>query len=118
MSGSHEHDDHPDFKCVLTAKLAPHVPTPGFVGLDVNGNEIESTPEELGLTSEYMRTELHALIYTDGTVAVTLYEHCYAMWMILPGRDCGKVFQGTLWKEGDWILTEESVELARSFQTR
>jgi hypothetical protein len=36
-----------------------------------------------------MYGETHALIYTDGCVALTLYETCYAIWSVRSGRRLG-----------------------------
>lgn len=37
--------------------------------------------------------QLHALIYTDGNVAVTLWEHCYTMWSARYGEPIGGSYQ-------------------------
>ena len=50
------------------------------------------------------RVERHALIYCDGTIAVTLFEYVYAVWHV----ERGAVMSGELWKKGEWRLTEES----------
>lgn len=38
---------------------------------------------------EDYRTETHALIYSDGCVAVTLYEYCYSMFSVRDGECLG-----------------------------
>ena len=46
--------------------------------------------------------ETHTLIYTDGTIAVTLYDCCYAMWHL----STGWLMHGTLWTKGDYLAPE------------
>lgn len=69
-----EHGDHPDYKFPV----------------DVEGVDSPDTLEKLGHS---MYPEYHALIYTDGYVAVTMYECCYAMWSVESGAWLG----GFLW---------------------
>jgi hypothetical protein len=76
----------------------------GFVRCGDDGSLIyEDCPANMlpGMTHE-----LHAVIYTDGYVVVTLNEHCYAMWS---ARD-GECFGGNLWKSGEWRITKEGLE--------
>jgi hypothetical protein len=61
---AHEHAGHPDFIAVVR----------------VDG----PSPEH---------SEVHALVYTDGHVAVTIHEHCYFMWTLPDGRPCGGSIQ-------------------------
>lgn len=49
--------------------------------------------------------ECHALICTDGHVAVTLYEGCYAMWRLSDGV----LICGSLWEKGAMRLCEKAV---------
>lgn len=65
-----------------------------------------ATPEEVS----QRKFETHALIYTDGHVALTLYEMCYAMWYLRKGELGG----GSLWRKKEWKLTEESVKAIRA----
>lgn len=53
----------------------------------------------------------HALIYTDGNVALTLYECCYSLWHI--GRD-GEWISGTLQDES-YRLSRESVDKIKAW---
>lgn len=76
----HEHGDHPDYKFPVVVK---------FIGKR-EGDDYADDFEE------------HALIYTDGCVAITLYEYCYAMWYL--GN--GELAAGRLWNKGDWKLEE------------
>jgi len=48
----------------------------------------------------------HELIYTDGYIAITLYECCYGMWSVCSDdRDIG----GSLWQRGTYRLAQNSV---------
>ncbi len=85
-----EHGDHPDYKFPVEAK---------FIGKD--------NPDNL-------TTETYALIYTDGYIAITLYEFCYAMWYLSDGSAGG----GSLGEVGNWQLTPDSVEKIKSYAIR
>ena len=81
----HEHSNHPDFQCVLVA--------------------------EWRVEGETTVNENHALIYTDGCIALTLYEYCYAIWSVRTGE----ILHGRLWKRGDARLNKESLEKIKLF---
>lgn len=50
--------------------------------------------------------ENHALIYTDGCIAISLYECCYCYWHISPTESSGS---GSLWKnKEDWTISKAS----------
>lgn len=53
----------------------------------------------------------HALIYTDGNVALTLYECCYSLWHI--GRD-GEWISGAL-QDDSYRLTRDSVDKIKAW---
>ena len=74
-----EHADHPDYKFPVDV-----APTQNL---------------EMG-------EETHALIYTDGHIAVTMYECCYAVW-----DSRGELLYGCLshWKEGAYKLSDASL---------
>jgi hypothetical protein len=78
----HAHGDHPDYKFPVAAEFVPRE------------SDLES----------WERRETHALIYTDGHIAVTLYECCYALW-----RGDGACIGGSMWKKGEWRLTDETM---------
>jgi len=86
-----EHGDHRDYKFpVVTEYIGPPPPPP--------------EEQEPGILYEN-HPETHALIYTDGCVAITLYECCYAMWHVKDGSLGG----GALWKKGEWKLSETAI---------
>ena len=94
----HEHEDHPTFLGVVTVEYIGAEPN-HWVGPD---GPIAMTPEE---RARYDR-ECHALIYTDGTIAVTLFEHCYAMW----NARTGSLMHGSLWNKGEWRVTADGIK--------
>jgi len=51
--------------------------------VEITGEESSAAPE----LREY--PQVHALIYTDGQLALTLYEGCYEMWFVRDGRPLG-----------------------------
>lgn len=92
-----EHGDHPDYMFPVTAL---------YVGADE-----EKFIERHGDTVVDCGRELHALIYTDGTIALTMYECCYSMWSV----GDGKILNEHLWyKKGEWRLDEKSLERIRN----
>lgn len=100
----HEHADHPGYLGVVTVRYCgPKALDEHWV--DGDGNKIPMTPEE----AESFRVEEHALVFTDGHAAVTLYECCYAFWYLGSGKCAGT----GLWKAGEWQLDEESLRRAR-----
>ena len=83
---SHEHEGHPTFIFPVVAEyIGERVPLP----------ELDRS----------YGPESHALIYTDGCVALTLYEYVYATW----NARTGSLWTGSLWTKGEWRLTDESI---------
>lgn len=85
---THPHSYHPDFKFTVGAE---------YIGTEP-------------LVEGDLSTETHALIYSDGYVAVTLYEHCYAMWSVADGKLIG----GNIWKQNEWRISRASLDLIRA----
>lgn len=81
----HEHADHPDYKFPVVAD---------FVG---------PVPRDL-LDCDAYCPETHALIYTDGSVAVTVHECTYSTWLVSDGKCIG----GQHGELDDWRLSEAS----------
>lgn len=77
-----EHGDHPDYLFPVT---------------------VEFTGSREGLHDFEWQPETHALIYTDGRIAVTMHECCYATWLLPEGemRDADI--------RGEWRLSLASV---------
>jgi hypothetical protein len=98
----HEHADHPDYKFPVDVEYVGNLKGTGDPGEDLalygrvlNDQEVR---EMMGQT--------HALIYTDGSIALTIYECCYAMWYLRDGEFAG----GSLWKKGEWKLSCETIQ--------
>jgi len=108
----HEHADHPTYKFPVEVrfyKTAQERFDEGEAWVDGEGNESPMPLEILESTG----VETHALIYTDGSIALTLYECCYALWSL---RD-GSLVGGSLWEKGQWSLTEESLQKVKNLKT-
>lgn len=79
----HEHGDHPDYKFPVYVE---------FYG--------EEDPVMPGF-----RGENHALIYTDGNVALTMFEASYHLFKLSDGE----VLSSNYLKKGEWRLGVESL---------
>ena len=105
----HEHSKHTDYKCAVDVE---------FIG-DITEEDREdfrmlysSEPENDGeVRASKMQT--HALIYTDGSIVVTLYEYVYAFWFAIDGN----LMHGLLWKHGQVKLSNDSLGLIKEFST-
>jgi hypothetical protein len=82
----HEHADHPTYMFPVDAE---------FTG---------ERPADLPEWDHSYCNERHALIYVDGCVALTLYEHCYALWNL----ESGNCLRGNSWHTQGWRITEAS----------
>lgn len=84
----HSHGDHPDYKFPISAMRVNRIPV-----------------DENGLNENH---ETHALIYTDGHVAVSLYEGCYSIWSVGSGKSLGG------WNNRhEWALDGKSLKKLR-----
>lgn len=82
------HGDHPDYK---------------FPVLVMSG---ESRPEDIAIGVGC--PEMHALLYTDGTVALTIHDALYWLWSLFTG----KLISGPPWAS-DYYLTSGTIELIK-----
>lgn len=104
----HEHGDHPDYKFpVITDYVGEKSAAERFTWSTGAG---VTTPMD-GAYLEHAMHERHALIYTDGVIALTMYETCYAMW----GVTSGKCMGGSLWDKKEWKLSQESLDKLQKF---
>jgi hypothetical protein len=94
----HEHGDHPDYKFPVNVRYLGKEFEPWDVEHAVFGRKLTAKERKRS------RDETHALIYTDGSIALTLYETSYAMWYLRDGTIAG----GSMWKKGEWRLTQAS----------
>lgn len=95
----HEHADHPSYKFPVDVE---------YVG-EVTQQEIDefSTAHGTSFTEAQVRkmnNECHALIYSDGNVALTLHECTYSLWRLDDGL--------SLWsgRDSDKCLSVESLK--------
>ena len=86
------HADHPDYLYPLT-----------FTSV---GSEVDDD-------TTGQRIETSALIYTDGSVALTLYEYCYTMWSVRTGKSLGGFHP-----RGQYCLLQESIEKLKLLKSR
>ena len=91
----HEHADHPDYRFPVEVE---YIGDPSIFAWCTPDGEVPMTPEEIANE----RTETHALIYSDGYVAVTLHECTYATWLVQTGECIG----GRCHKGREWQLTD------------
>ncbi len=101
----HEHGDHPDYKFPVDVDFVGEV-------LDGHVSDYEAITGKLPDSADDVRKsmgETHALIYSDGYIAVTIYECCYAMWNL----NNGHIKYGSLWKTGEWRMAQASIDEIR-----
>jgi hypothetical protein len=104
----HEHGDHPDYKFPVEVEYCG-TDENEFTWAEPDGSKRPMSASERQMFSH----QVHALIYTDGHVALTIYECCYAMWYL---RD-NEVGGGSLWKKGEWRLTAASLDKVKELKT-
>lgn len=100
----HAHGDHPDYKFPVRIE---------YVG-PIECGDVEEYEKICGVKGDEtalrdFRSEIHALIYSDGTVAVTIYEYCYSMWLVRDGR-CLLAWGGA---EENWKIEQMSLTKVR-----
>jgi len=112
----HEHGDHPDYIFPVEVEYVGPKDETRYQLIDGDGN-IEMMDEGWRYSVDH---EEHALLYTNGSVAVTIYETCSAMWSLLSSskfkngkriddEPAGLLMGGHLWEIGEWKLTDESL---------
>ena len=117
----HEHGDHPDYIFPVHIEyIGPKDESRYFVygGQDDEPIAGESVIEGY---NESIDNETHALLYTNGSIAVTMYETCSAAWMLQEDKQfrdgkevviavAGTCIGGHMWKAGEWKLSDESLK--------
>jgi hypothetical protein len=108
----HEHSDHRDYKFPVMCEYI------GGKKEDYKwccGDGTESQMDDTDIwESEH---EEHAFIYTEGSIVVTVYETCKAMWNLSDGECVG----GHLWEKWDkmnkkgWRINEESLKKIKEY---
>ena len=99
-----EGGDHPDYKFPVEAVYVGPIDADDYADYEMMGG---SDPDEDKVRD--FKSETHALIYTDGCIAVTTYECCYAMWSLVDG----KIEAGNMWKKSTWKLADSSLKKIR-----
>jgi len=102
----HEHGDHSDYKFPVKIE---------YVGNKFPTEEEQHLEKGRLYTPEEMKAyncETHAFIYSDGYVAVTVSECCYAMWNLHTGECMGG---STFWTKQTYKLTQDSVDKLNEF---
>lgn len=89
MMLEHEHGDHPTYIFPVDIKYIAMEKPPGANKFEYND-------------------EVHALIYTDGNICLTMYETTYAMW----DCDSGNWLFGSFWSN-DYCMSAESARKAK-----
>lgn len=101
----HEHGDHPDYKFPVDVHYVG--PLTDDLRADAEMMSGRSCTDEEVLR---MNDETHALIYTDGNIALTMYECCYAIFSLASGM----IVSGPSWlKKGYWTLSSDSTREIR-----
>jgi hypothetical protein len=96
----HEHGDHPDYKFPVEVEFIGEITDDDRQDAEMMGYKAPVSDEDVRAS----KRETHALIYTDGSVVVTMYECCYAFWYLRQGECAG----GSLVKPEQWRLSESS----------
>jgi hypothetical protein len=112
----HEHGDHPDYIFPVHAEYIGQLDDAYFENYKmVTGKE--GSREDVRNSIR----ETHALLYANGSIAVTMYETCSAAWMLQEEKKfrdgvevvvyvAGTCLGGHLLEPGKWKLTQESLD--------
>lgn len=97
----HEHADHPDYKFPVEVNTEMTLSSLS----DFDGATLK---EGIYYSDPMPHIESHALIYTDGCVALTMYECCYFLFFL----NKEPVHES---KNKDLVMTSESVKKIKEF---
>ena len=131
MMLEHEHGDHPDYIFPVSVEYIGPPDETRYQLVDGEGN-IEMMDDDCKYSTD---NETHALLYTNGSIAVTMYETCSAAWqlheekrfMFEDGEDkgvevvvsvAGTCLGGHLLTPGEWKLTDESLNKISEYLKR
>lgn len=98
----HSHGDHPDYIFPVKIDFVGEVKPESFEDLTICFGVENPTEDD----ARRFLSETHALIYTDGCIAITLYECNYAMWSCRTGEYRGGRFNSKSYKLSDSSLEE------------
>lgn len=124
MMLEHEHGDHIDYIFPVDVEYVGPPDEERYQLIDGEGN-VEMMDEGWRFAQDH---EEHALLYTNGSIAVTIYETCSTMWSLLsspkfnegkriddePAGLCIGSQLGHL-EIGKWKLTDESIQKIREY---
>jgi hypothetical protein len=118
----HEHGDHIDYIFPVEVEYIGPPDEKRYHLVDGEGN-IEVMDEGFKYSTDH---ETHALLYANGSIAVTMYETCSAAWMLNEEKRfvgdtessmreivvsvAGTCLGGHLLTPGEWKLTDESLK--------
>lgn len=100
-----EHGDHPTYMFPVVADYTGSDAEEAFGMVDGEGNKVAVGADWIEAQSH----ETHALIYTDGSIALTLYECGYFIFSVKNG----KLVRGPGWAKAEWKLSDESLDRIR-----
>lgn len=102
-----EHGDLVDYKFPVLIEYIGEIDQDDYNDFNiVNRGEFEATEENVRLNM----VERHALLFTNYSIAVTMYETCSAAWALSSKTTAGICLGGDLWKPNDWKISTESLE--------
>ncbi len=107
----HEHGDHPDYKFPVDVHYVGPIDEDDYKDAEMMMGRPAANVEEV----LKMKDETHALIYTDGNIAVTMYECCYAIFNL----GTGMISCGPMWlRKKEWTLSAQSLTQIREYCER
>lgn len=125
MMLEHEHGDHHDYLFPVEIEYIGPPDETRYHLVDGEGN-IEVMDEHWKYSTDH---ETHALLYANGSIAVTMYETCSAAWLLQEDKQrkdgewvvtsvAGKCLGGHLWLQGEWKLTDESLQKIAEYRKK
>lgn len=127
----HEHGDHPNYIFPIEIEYVGPKNDDRYKWIDGEGN-VSDMEEEWRYVTDH---QTHALLYTNGSIAVTIYETCSSAWMLNPfvqefkdgvrlpkeeveieqAKAIGVCLGGNLLSPGEWKITQESLIKIRDY---
>jgi hypothetical protein len=109
-----EHGDHPDYKFPVDVEYVGRIDDGLRRDYEAcTGDVMAANDDDDDDAVRRMQRQVHAFIYTDGFVAVTICEHCYAAWFLPTGEPIGHLWSDSP-QRGLWRLSEASLVKMRA----
>lgn len=108
----HEHGDHPNYMFPVDVDYVGQLDDRTVTDYRrfVLGSYADDTPLDEAKVRQF-HGERHALVFTDGVVALTMYECCYSLWSVHDGS----LLRVHLWyTKEDHRLSEASLKNVRN----